>query len=236
MSHNCFLIITNVRVTELGRTGKTRDMFSLQKLLGKDDRFFGLLRSAAEEAQHSVRLLNEALAHPDSVPTLDGFVQSRRAEKKIAKQISEMLVETFVTSLEREDIELLSDDLYKIPKTVEKFAERLIISAPITKGTTFAPHIQLLESATRQVVLMVTELEDMGAVRLDKVKEMNSKLQHIEGEADEHFLEALRDLWSGRHDTTKVIALQDLFELLEKVIDRCCDAGKTVTQIVLKNS
>jgi uncharacterized protein Yka (UPF0111/DUF47 family) len=30
--------------------------------------------------------------------------------------------------------------------------------------------------------------------------------------------------------------LKDLYELLEKVIDRCRDVGKAVTHIMLKNS
>ena len=32
------------------------------------------------------------------------------------------------------------------------------------------------------------------------------------------------------------MAMKDLYELLEKVIDRCRDAGIIVTHIVLKNS
>lgn len=211
-------------------------MFSLQKLLGKDDKFFGLLEAAAEEARHSVEVLNRSLAAPETAPKMDEFAQARRAEKRIAVQISEALVETFVTALEREDIELLSNALYKIPKTVEKFAERLTISVELVKGTDFSKHIKLLEAATHKVTEMVRELRDLGAGRLDKVKAMNTRLQEIEGEADELILVILQDLWSGRHDATKVIVMKDLYELLEKVIDRCRDAGKTVTHIVLKNS
>ena len=33
-----------------------------------------------------------------------------------------------------------------------------------------------------------------------------------------------------------VIALKDLYDLLEKVIDRCRDAGNVIFHIVLKNS
>ena len=49
-------------------------------------------------------------------------------------------------------------------------------------------------------------------------------------------LEILKDLYSGKHDATKVMAMKDLYELLEKVIDRCRDAGIIVTHIVLKSS
>jgi hypothetical protein len=49
-------------------------------------------------------------------------------------------------------------------------------------------------------------------------------------------MELYRDLFSGRYDAVKVIVLKDLYELLEKVIDRCRDAGNVISQIVLKNS
>jgi uncharacterized protein Yka (UPF0111/DUF47 family) len=34
----------------------------------------------------------------------------------------------------------------------------------------------------------------------------------------------------------RYLILKDLFELLEKAIDRCRDAGNVVHQVVLKNS
>ena len=211
-------------------------MFSLQKLMGKDDRFFTLLEAAAEEARRSVLALRRNLATTEHALRLEEFVAARRAEKKIAEQISEALVETFVTQLEREDIELLSEALYKIPKTVEKFAERFLISGTMTREADFSRHLKLLEAATDQVFEMVKGLRDLGNIQLDHMKEMNAKLQDIESEADNLILEVLADLWSGRHETTNVILMKDLYELLEKVIDRCRDAGKAVTQIVLKNS
>ena len=64
----------------------------------------------------------------------------------------------------------------------------------------------------------------------------NDRLQHFEGEADKAILELYRDLFSGRHDALTVIVLKDLYELLEKIIDRCRDVGYAISQIVLKNS
>jgi uncharacterized protein Yka (UPF0111/DUF47 family) len=71
---------------------------------------------------------------------------------------------------------------------------------------------------------------------MEKIKELNDRLQYIEGEADKLMLVLLRDLYSGRHEPLKVIILKDLYELMEKVIDRCRDAGNVVVQVVLKNS
>jgi uncharacterized protein Yka (UPF0111/DUF47 family) len=209
-------------------------MFSLQKLLSKDDKFFDLLEASADEARNSVITLNRLLSAPANIPSLKDFHKSKEADKKITEQINVALVDSFVTELDREDIEMLSAVLYKVPKTVEKFAERFIISAALAKDTDFSQHIRMLETATNEVVDMVKQLRHGGEV--EGVKQKNAVLQKVEGDADKLILDILKDLYSGRHEPTKVLAMKDLYELLEKVIDRCRDAGNVVTHIVLKHA
>ena len=208
-------------------------MFSLQKLLGKDDKFFDLLEASAEEGLNSVSALKRILTNPSVTPTLDDFIASRRKDKAITNEISELLVKTFVTTLEREDIEALSNSLYKVPKTIEKFAERYIMSAPRVRHVKFDTHMIMLEDAIKTVVAMLKGLQKHN---LASIAELNSKLQRIEGDADKLMLDHLRDLYSGTTDAITVIALKDLYELLEKVFDRCRDAGNVVSHVVLKNS
>jgi len=209
-------------------------MFSLQQLFGKGDRFYQLLEAAAREAHESVRLLIELMKHPRKTEKFDDLVLARRKEKRIAEQISEELVKTFVTGLEREDIEALSLALRKIPKTTEKFAERWVIAAPHLDGVEFTRQAAMMEKATDVVLTMVQQLHDMK--HLEKLKGLNDKLQYVEGEADELMLELLKDLYSGKYDALRAIVIRDLYELMEKVIDRCRDAGNVVMHIMLKNS
>ena len=209
-------------------------MFSLQKLLSKDDKFFDLLESSAEEARGSVQLLVPYLKSPDHVLSLDEFIEKRRKDKIITREIAEHLCVTFVTPLEREDIESLSNALYKIPKTVEKFGERLLLAPHFVKGLDFRKHADMLTEATDTVLIMVKELR--SGVDLKEVKELNSKLQKIEGEADKLMLEALRGIYGPNQDALRTVFLKDLFEILEKIFDRCRDAGNVVFQIVLKHS
>ena len=49
-------------------------------------------------------------------------------------------------------------------------------------------------------------------------------------------VEMLSELYSGKHGALDVIFLKDLFEMFEKVTDRCRDAGNVINHIVLKNS
>src|ERR1039457_762407 len=103
-------------------------MFSLQKLLGKEDKFFTLLEASAEEARTSVQTLVKLSKTLDKPPATDELAYSRHKDKQITGEISAAVYTTFVTALEREDIEELSNALYKIPKTVDKFTTRILVA------------------------------------------------------------------------------------------------------------
>src|SRR5204863_9115623 len=110
--------------------------------------------AAARESHESVRLVIEVMKTPRETRTLDDLVLARRKEKKISEQISEELVKTFVTGLEREDIEALARTLYKIPKTAEKLAERFLIAAPHLQGVDLVPQAEMMIKATDVVLEM----------------------------------------------------------------------------------
>ncbi len=212
-------------------------MFSIQKLLGHDEKFFDLLEASAQQADssvhHLVALLTRLERH-ESPESMEDFVHSRRKDKEITQELTEQLCKTFITPLEREDIQALAAALYKIPKTVEKIGERLLICPLELHGRNFRKQVELLDRAAEAVLAMVKELRK--GTDIATAREMNQRLQTIEGDADKLELELLRDLYHGDYNTKDMIFLQDLYELLEKVIDRCRDAGNVILQIVLKHS
>ncbi len=165
---------------------------------------------------------------------MEEFIQRRRHTKRISEELTALVCGTFVTPLEREDIEALSTALYKIPKTVEKFSERLLLSPSSLRAEMFSEQAALLKEATGTVHEMVRELRRQP--HLDRIKEKNDRLHLCEGQADKLMLGLLRELYSGKYEALQAIVLRDLYELLEKIIDRCRDAGNIIFQIMLKNS
>jgi uncharacterized protein Yka (UPF0111/DUF47 family) len=209
-------------------------MFSLQKILGQEDKFFDLLVASAQEAPASVEALVKLIANPNQASIPYEFVELRRKEKDLRAKISEAIYTTFVTALEREDIESLANALYRIPKTVEKFGGRLLLAARHLEGVDFAKQVNLLAQATATVLEMVQSLR--RGVHLEEIRRLNDKMQYLEGEADKAIMELLRELYSGKHPPITVIVHKDLYELLEKIIDRCRDVGNVISNIALKNS
>ena len=209
-------------------------MFSIQQLFSKGDRFQELLESASQESHESVRLAIELMRPPQRTQNLDDLILARRKERKISEQISTELVKTFITGLEREDIESLAHGLSRIPKAAEKLAERLIMAGRHLEGIDFSKHADMMTKATDAVHCMIQQLRDMKD--LEKIKTFNDRLQLVEVEADRYMMEMLRDLYGGKYEPYRAMVLKDIYELMEKVIDRCHDAGNIVMHIVLKNS
>jgi len=208
-------------------------MFSIQKWFAKDDEFLELLEASAQASRASIQSLKEILQGPAAAPNLEAFAETRRKDKLITGRITELLARTSITSLDREDIEAISNALYKIPKTAEKFAERYSVCAAQLNRKDFLRQVALAEQATDTVANMIKALEKS---HFEDVNKFNEKLQTIEGNADKLMLQLLADLYSGQHSSLTVVILKDLYELLEKLVDRCRDVGNVVANVVLKHS
>ena len=208
-------------------------MFSLQTIFGSGQQFYALLDDSAQAAYDSTKALHSMMKTPDRQPALDAFKLARLRERAASDKIGKALVDSFITPIEREDIEALGSALYKIPKQVEKFADRYSLATKHLESIDFAPRAAMLEQAASVVVEMVHDLKNMN---IDRMTVLSDRLRSLENEADRLMLELYRDIYSGRLDNLQMFLLKEFFEILEKAIDRCREAGVVAYQIVLKNS
>ena len=208
-------------------------MISFQRLLGRESEFFGLLEASAQECMNSVAAFRRMLDDRGVPPSLTEFAEARRRGKAITNQIEELLIRTFVTPIEREDLEELAEQLYKIPKTVEKFAERYALVAGKIADIEFARQAALLEKSVTGVLALVKALR---AANFSAIRDIQRELQSIEAEADALLLERMRELYQPGFPALKAVILKDLYDLIEKGVDRCRDAGNIVSHVLLKNS
>jgi len=209
-------------------------MISLQRFLGREDEFFALLEASAREGCNSITALKRVLTNPDTALALYDFAAARRKDKRITEEISEKLITTFVTPMEREDIEALADTLYKIPKTIEKFAERYLLVAAQVADIDFSRQVALMEQSATIVLEMVQALR--AGRNLGGIKSLQNRLQRLESEADDLLLNLIGRLYEPGFPALKAVILKDLFDLNEKVVDRCRNAGNVISHVLLKNS
>jgi uncharacterized protein Yka (UPF0111/DUF47 family) len=161
------------------------------------------------------------------------FAELRRSDKQLTNEIAELLVRALVTAMDREDIEALASAL---PHSQDggEVHERYIISAALVRDVDFTRQLDLMERAVNVVLQMVKALRANATLR--QIKQLNANMQKIESDADDVILELTGLLYTLGYPPLKAVIVKDLFELNEKVVDRCRDAGNVITRVVLKNS
>ncbi len=209
-------------------------MISFQRILGREEEFCTLLEASAQEGCDAVAALKRLFTIPPASRTLHEFATARSKEKRIANEISERLITTFVTPMEREDLEHLATALYKIPKTVEKFAERYLVASEQLGGMDFQAQLSLMEEAVNLVLGMMQALK--RGRDLDDIKSLQSRLQQVESQADDLLLELVQQFYEPGFPPLRAIVLRDLYSLNEKVVDRCRDAGNVIAHVLFKNA
>ena len=116
---------------------------------------------------------------------------------------------------------------------MEKTVERISIYPGPVPFAGFFRQAELMSQAAEAVAFMVKQLRH-GA-NIEKIREVNDRLQFAEGEADKVVLGLLKELYHSSGDA-RLIILQDIYEMSEQAVDRCRNAGNIVVQIALKNS
>ena len=208
-------------------------MISFQRLLGREDEFFGLLESSARECVASIEALRRIVSRPGEKPSLEEFVSARRRDKEVTQKLEEMLIHTFVTPIEREDLEDLAEKLYKIPKTVEKFAERYALVVEKVADLPFEVHAEAIGGAMQLLLQMVKALKTGD---IATVKHLQSELRALARGAETTLAEAIALLYRPDIDALKAIIAKDLYDLFERTLERCREVAAVIAHILLKNS
>jgi hypothetical protein len=212
-------------------------MSLLNKLIAKDGSFFDLLEASAVQACECTAELPRLIAQMAANQPLDAlevFARGRIRDKQITNEIYEALSRSFVTPIDREDMQALTRAIYRIPKTVEKLGERLAIAPPGMPLEIIAKQAEAAREAAAIVSKLVFTLRNGPNLVLGR--ELNDSLQVIENDADRSLVELLRDLYQTDRPAGSMFAMRDIYDLCEKIVDRCRDAGNIVMMIMLKSA
>lgn len=206
-------------------------------LLPQEDRFFDLISENSEMAYRCVMLMRQLVLEedPQKIDKLGhDIVEAKRRAKAITQELSERLCQTFITPIDREDIQALAYGLYKIPKTCEKAQERI-------RMFNMRPFHDDLVKITTQMAEAAEPLHDMlkhlkSLSNTQAVGAQCALISNIENTVDELMSQLLVRLFADEPDAKSVILRRDIYNLLEKIVDRQRDMANLILEIVLKHA
>jgi len=150
---------------------------------------------------------------------------------QLVRDIFSELNRTFITPLDREDMQRVASKLDDTIDHIDGISARLH-SYKITTAPPYAMDMaNELVKATKEVELMTSKLRN--------IKNPSSMIEHcrktseIEHKVDDLYSAAITKLFES-NDAIQIIKLKDIYEKLESASDRCVDVADVVEDIVLK--
>jgi len=210
-----------------------------QALMPKEERFFDLFRQHATIVVAGAEALRGLLRGGDSIEAYSKQIFEREAEAdNVTREVLTAVRRTFITPFDRTDIQdLISsmddaiDQMNKTAKTIVMFEVR-----------NFEPQMQqmseIIVEAAKLVLEAVPLLSQIGT-NAGKLSALTTKIITIEERADQTYDGGLKALFqASRQESTqgnamKFIVGSEIYDHLEKVVDRFEDVSNEINSIVV---
>lgn len=151
----------------------------------------------------------------------------------IAHKILSSLNKTFITPIDREDINLLAHNIDDVIDEIERTVNRMNIYKIDPIPSEIFQIMELIYKASQEVAKGIRELRDPK--KRDQVLKYCEIINFIENEADDILRYIISKLFDEEKDPIMIIKLKEIYESLESVTDRCEDVANVLETIVVKN-
>jgi predicted phosphate transport protein (TIGR00153 family) len=208
-----------------------------QALLPREERFFDLFARHSEAVAAGAQALREMLDGGDDVPRHYQTVVDREHDADaVTREVLIAVRRTFITPFDRGGIKDLItsmdntiDQMLKTAKTIILFDQRTFTS----QQKEMADAIVLSAGLMREAMPLLSSM-NTNAGRLNEISEQISK---IEGRTDELHDAGLQELYRANQPSNSMAFFigVEIYDHLEKVVDRFDDAGNEISGIVIEN-
>lgn len=211
-------------------------MFSIKRLLPQDKKFYALIQELTTQAvisARNLRALVDSKTPEERKAAATAIGETKEAAKRASLATTKELCRTFITPFDREDIQDIAATLYKIPKTIEKVGE-YVMAHQLDRIDDLGPQSDVILREAEAMESMVHALVQGG--KHEHIVKQAALLDRLETDGDEILRTLLANLFNNTTNVRELIIHKDLYDLLERVIDRYRDVASISMQIALKHS
>ncbi|MBL7001737.1 MAG: DUF47 domain-containing protein [Nitrosopumilus sp.] len=149
----------------------------------------------------------------------------------LTRDIFSELNKTFITPLDREDMQRIASKIDDVIDFMDGIASR-VYSYKIKTPPPYCEQIaEELVKATKEVEYMISKLQHFKNSK--ELVDHCRNTSDIEHTVDDLYREAIKELFES-NDAIQIIKLKDIYETMETASDRCVDVADVIEDIVLK--
>lgn len=206
-------------------------------LLPRETKFFRLLDQMGELLVLSCRTFRdlvlqiESLSDDEIKKRLFAIKDCEQRGDKLEVQILDELDRTFITPIDREDIQTLTIQIDKSLDILNGISRRIEMYNIKRTSTNACKFAEIIANIAELAAELIKDLECKKDVR-DKVERMHM----LENAGDELFHESMAELFGReeKYQTIEVTKFKEVYEQLEAVIDSIDYFGKMIRGIRMK--
>jgi len=206
-------------------------------LLPRDERFFDLFARHSDAVAAGAEALRDMLDGGDAIPRYYKMVLDREHDAdNVTREVLIAVRRTFITPFDRGGVKNLItsmdntiDQMLKTAKTIMLFDQRSFTA----QQREMADAIVMCAALVREAMPLLSEM-NANAGRLSEISE---KISQIEGRADELHDDGLHQLYLTNQPSGSMAFFVgvEIYDHLEKVVDRFDDVGNEISGIVIEN-
>ncbi|HVZ46277.1 MAG TPA: DUF47 family protein [Ramlibacter sp.] len=212
----------------------------LGRLRARDGRFF------EKFDQHADRILDAALAFRRLVdnyadPALREAANrevdaAERAADRVTQEVNRLIHTSAHTPIDRDQIHTLISTMDDVADLIQDSAETMalydvrIMTDEIARLADLA--VKCCERV-KEVVALLGKLGDASCV--DAALKTCEEIDRLESDADREMRSAMSRLFREQADVLEVIKMKAIYELLERITDKCEDVANVAEGIVLEH-
>jgi uncharacterized protein Yka (UPF0111/DUF47 family) len=201
------------------------------RIFSHPERFFEAFSGLAERVSHCAVLLKELLADPARAEEV--LAQTSVLDHEAVELRQQVLVEgaaVAVTPLPREDVHHVASmlaDMVSMLHDAAGHAESLHL------GTPREPAVRLADVVLRAAKCMESSVASFR--QRNFIDERCAEMEGLSEEGQGIYDSAVEALFTGSPDPVEVIRWKELYDVLEKSIERCQAVENALSSIVLAN-
>jgi len=198
------------------------------------DEFFGMFDTAAQNVHEAAKLMLDLLEHYEDVPNKVRRIKNlEHAGDEHTHRILERLAKMFITPLDREDIQRVATRLDDVLDEMDTAANRMMLFKITHVPSDAKGFGQVLVKATGLLMEAFTRLHNFK--QPEAILSLCVEVHTQENEGDRLVQVAMANLFEKEQDPREIIKWKDVYEILEKGIDRCEDVADVLHTIVVKH-
>jgi len=207
----------------------------LKKLLPPaNEEFYTLFEDAATNCRETARLFCRTCEEGVSNVTLEKARHLKHESNDIVKSIIRKLNHTFITPIDREDIQSLANLLNKITRRIVKACFNLHVYRIQSATQSLESQVDSLMKAAEQLLPVIQLIRNTSQV--EKATKLNNQMKEIESKGDDIINEAMAKLFSQPLLPLEVMKYREIHKDIESALDLCYVVSDEVLNILLKHS